>query len=398
MTRYLHDRPIVDGGAERIPSYPTTSSAPSPATPNAARSPWARRRDPRHCEASPSTAAPRTSCSPTASRSTCSTPATSPCSTASTAPPCSRPATGRRAAPDRHPSRGARAGKSGTNPPRPKARSVKRHLEHAGRSFRLPTLTVTATTPMTQSPNKGDTYRGPTTSDHDTVVHRPRARSAADPTCTPIRADRTARSVDGIDADVDETLRRELYTESPNRRVRRGRRTHRRPATIARRPRRPRHRPLSGARSTMRPAAWLPGTSNVAQRKIGARRSTPAAWRRPLRPTASNNPGSPSSGSPPSGASRAAASSDAKRPSKPTPPSKVDGNDACADLIASPPQTGERTVSDRVYTRGPGSSTRRRTGRTRPGAPAADSNTPHHTARRTNPTRPDRRTPTRPQR
>lgn len=36
---------------------------------------------------------------------------------------------------------GARAGKSGTNKPRPKARSVKRHLEHAGRSFRLPTLT-----------------------------------------------------------------------------------------------------------------------------------------------------------------------------------------------------------------------------------------------------------------
>ena len=35
---------------------------------------------------------------------------------------------------------GARCGKSGTNKPRPNARSVKRHLEQAGRSFRLPTI------------------------------------------------------------------------------------------------------------------------------------------------------------------------------------------------------------------------------------------------------------------
>lgn len=33
---------------------------------------------------------------------------------------------------------GARAGKSGTNKPRPKARSVKQHFQHAGRAFRLP--------------------------------------------------------------------------------------------------------------------------------------------------------------------------------------------------------------------------------------------------------------------
>lgn len=45
---------------------------------------------------------------------------------------------------------GARAGKSGTNPPRPKARSVKRHLEHAGRSFRLPSITGGGDTPMGQ--------------------------------------------------------------------------------------------------------------------------------------------------------------------------------------------------------------------------------------------------------
>ena len=40
---------------------------------------------------------------------------------------------------------GARAGKSGTNKPRPRERSVKRHLEQAGRSFRLPTISETLT-------------------------------------------------------------------------------------------------------------------------------------------------------------------------------------------------------------------------------------------------------------